>query len=62
MSSSTWLPASATEWIASDSIELDPVTAKAPNLVIAMPVLAASAATTALVPPSVLMRSVPSAR
>ena len=52
-SSSAWLPASATEWIASASIEADPVSANATNLVTAMPVFASSAATTALVPPLV---------
>ena len=46
------MPASATEWMASASIELMPVRRNAMNLVIAMPVLASSAATTALVPPS----------
>ena len=45
--------------MASDSIELEPVTRNAPNFVIAMPVLAASAATTAFVPPSVLTRCGP---
>ena len=55
-SSSTWLPVSATEWIASASIELTPVSKNAMNLVTAMPVFASSAATTALVPPSVDMR------
>ena len=52
-SSSAWLPASATEWMASASIDADCVSAHAPNLVTAMPVLASSAATTALVPPLV---------
>ena len=36
-SSSSWLPESATEWIASASIDDDPVSANATNLVIAMP-------------------------
>ena len=54
MSRSTWLAESATEWIASDSIDDEPVKAKATNLLSAMPRLAASAATTAFMPPSVL--------
>ena len=55
-SSSTWLPESATEWIASASIELTPVRKNATNFVTAIPRLASSAATTALVPPSADMR------
>ena len=54
ISSSTWLAESATEWIASASIEDDAVRANAANLVAAIPRLAPSAATTALVPPSAL--------
>jgi hypothetical protein len=45
------LPASASEWIASASIEADWVSAQAANLVIAIPVFASNAATTALLPP-----------
>ncbi len=48
-------PESATEWIASASIEDDCVSANARNFVSAMPVFASNAATTALVPPSVDM-------
>jgi hypothetical protein len=44
------VPESATEWIASASIDDDWVSAKAMNLVTAMPRLAKSAATTPLVP------------
>src|SRR5262245_1328718 len=50
MSSNSWLPESATEWIASANIEDAPVIAKAMNLDTAIPRLAHSAATTALVP------------
>src|ERR1700691_5066244 len=46
MSSSTSLPVSVTECTASPSIDADPVMRKAANLAIAMPRLAASAATT----------------
>src|SRR5690348_16418734 len=53
-SSNTWFAESATEWIASASIEDDEVSANAANLVAAIPRLAPSAATTALVPPSAL--------
>ena len=49
-------PESATEWTDSASIDEEPVTRKATNLVTAMPRLASSAATTALVPPSALTR------
>src|SRR6185312_3883503 len=52
--SSPWLPESATEWMASASIDEDPVRKKAMNLVTAMPRLAARAAKIAFVPPSVL--------
>jgi hypothetical protein len=55
MSSRIWLPESATEWIASASMEENPVRKKARNLVAAMPRFASSAAMTALVPPSVDM-------
>src|ERR1700755_3058476 len=55
MSSNTWLPESATEWIDSASIDEEPVSANAPNFVTAMPRLAPSAARIAFVPPSVLM-------
>jgi hypothetical protein len=48
------LPASATEWMPSASSDEEPVRAQAPNLVTAMNVFAARAATTALVPPSEL--------
>src|SRR3954454_15190187 len=54
MSSSSWLPESATEWIDSASIELDWVSRNATNFVRAMPRLAASAARMARVPPSAL--------
>jgi hypothetical protein len=40
--------------MASESIEDDPVNAKATNLLTAIPRFASSAATTALIPPSVL--------
>ena len=53
-SSSTWLPVSATECTASASIEADPETAHAMNLVIAIPRFASIAAMIALVPPSAL--------
>ena len=46
------MPESATEWIASASIEEYRVRKNAMNFVMAMPTLANSAATTALVPPS----------
>ena len=49
MSNSPSLPVSATEWTASASIAPDPVTAKPTNFMIAMPRLAANAATTAVV-------------
>ena len=49
------MPESATEWIASASIEENPVRKKAMNFVAAMPRFASSAAMTALVPPSVDM-------
>ncbi len=61
-SSRPWLPESATEWIDSASIDDDPVSRKATNLVTAMPRLAASAAMIALLPPSVLSRSAPGGR
>ena len=47
--SSTWLPVSATECTDSASIDADPVSRKATNLITAMPRLAAKAATTALI-------------
>ena len=50
------MPASAHEWIASASIEELRASANATNFVIAMPVLASRAATTARVPPSPAMR------
>jgi hypothetical protein len=50
-SSSTWLPESATEWIASASIDEAPVTRKATNLAMAIPRLASKAAMIAVVPP-----------
>ncbi len=50
---------SATEWIASESIELDPVKKNATNLAMAIPMLAQSAAMTALTPPSVLTAPAP---
>src|SRR6266850_6727884 len=46
-SSSTWLPQSAAEWIASASIALEPVTAAATPLAIRIPLLAPSAYSTA---------------
>src|SRR6185436_5444962 len=46
-SSSTWLPQSAAEWIASAIIALEPVTAAAAPLAIRIPLLAASAYSTA---------------
>src|SRR5882762_444563 len=46
-SSSTWLPQSAAEWIASASIALEPVTAAATALAIRIPLLAPSAYSTA---------------
>ena len=49
------MPESATEWMASASIEENPVRKKARNFVAAIPRFARSAATTALVPPSVDM-------
>ena len=45
-----WFPESATEWKASASIEDAPVTRKPANLATAMPRLARSAATTAILP------------
>ena len=60
ISSSTWFAESATEWIASESIELDPVKPHATNFATAMPRFAPSAASTAFVPPSVLMDADPS--
>jgi hypothetical protein len=53
-SSSPWLLESATEWIASASIDDDPVSRKATNFVTAIPMFAAKAVTTALVLPSAL--------
>src|SRR5690242_12404387 len=53
-SSSTWLPESTTEWIASASIDDDSVSANATNLVTAMPRLAESAAMTARLDPPAL--------
>ncbi len=50
MSSSTWLPAAASEWTLSASIALEPESRKAMNFAIAMPVLASSAATIARTP------------
>jgi len=50
MSSSAWLPESATECTDSASIEADPVITKATNFVAAMPRLAANAAMTVLRP------------
>ena len=50
------MPESATEWMASASIDEAPVSRNARNFVTAIPVLARSAATTALVLPSVDMR------
>ena len=49
-SSSSWLPASATEWMASASIDAEPEKNQAMNFVMAMPVFAKNAATTAFVP------------
>src|SRR5260370_38708593 len=51
MSSSAWLPESATEWTDSASIDAEPVITNATNLVAAMPRLAANAASTDLRPP-----------
>ncbi|GAB2759020.1 hypothetical protein GCM10027090_31780 [Sinomonas soli] len=45
------MPESATEWIASASIDEDAVSAKARNFITAIDRFAVSAATTALVPP-----------
>src|SRR5580692_3736598 len=45
--SSTWLPVSATECTDSASIDADPVSRNATNLITAMPRLAANAASTA---------------
>src|SRR5690606_33629767 len=53
--SSSWFPESATEWIASASIEADPESAHAMNFATAMPRFARSAATIALLPPDALM-------
>ena len=50
------LQASATEWVASASIEEIPERRKAMNMVIAIPVLSIHAAATALVPPSAVRR------
>src|SRR5262249_53385943 len=61
-SRSTWLPESTMEWIASASIDEDRVSANATNLVAAIPRLATSAATTALVPPPALMAAARFAR
>src|SRR3954451_18339838 len=47
-----WFPESATEWMASASIEEAPVSRNARNFMTAMPVFASRAATTALLPPS----------
>ena len=47
-----WFPVSATEWMASASIEADPVTANATNFAAAMPRLARNAATIARRVPS----------
>src|SRR6478736_1240053 len=55
MSSRIWLPESATEWIASASIDEKPVRKNARNFVTAIPRFASNAATTAAVPPSVDM-------
>ncbi len=54
------MPESANEWIDSASIDDDEVSAKARNLVAAMPRFASSAATIARVPPSVLILLPPS--
>ena len=54
ISSSTWLPESASEWIDSPSIDDDPEKTYATNFITAMPRFAASAAMMALVPPEVL--------
>ena len=54
------MPESATEWIASASIEEERVSRNAASLSAAIPTLAKSAATTALVPPSVDMGAEPS--
>src|SRR5258707_15818041 len=51
MSSSAWLPESATEWTDSASIDAEPVITNATNFVAAMPRLAANAASTDLLPP-----------
>ena len=56
ISSSTWLPESASECTDSASIEDEPDNRNAMNFVTAMPRLASSAAMIALVPPEVLMR------
>ncbi len=45
--SKPWLPVSASEWMASASIDAAPVTANATNLLSAMPRLARNAATIA---------------
>ena len=54
--SSTWLPVSATEWMLSASIELEPVKRKPTNLATAMPRLASRAAMIARVDPPEDMR------
>src|SRR5918912_3366346 len=54
ISSSPWLPESATEWMDSASIDDEPVSSHAMNFVKAMPRFAASAAMIALVPPPAL--------
>ncbi len=50
MSRRIWLPESATEWIASASIDENPVRKNATNFVTAIPRFARSAAMTARVP------------
>ena len=57
LSSSTWLPESATECTPSASIEVDPVIAAATNLATATPRFAPNAVPTARVPPSAAMIS-----
>ena len=54
ISNRIWLPESATEWTDSASMDEDPDTRNAMNLVMAMPTFANSAAMIALVPPSAL--------
>jgi len=54
------LPESARECTPSASIEEDPENAQAMNFVTAMPRFAPSAAMIALLPPEVLMSSIPS--